>query len=221
MTSIELKAYPSPQAFLDAISPSVLSTPMEWRLNIPLGISQERIDNPSSLSPTDQFVSISRDGSLQLVFMRSGNGTPLGVYPAIPMAGLEQLDEQLEILAEWIYQQAKDDEDLKDKYKSLTAPENLSTKLVELISHKFGWKVPEKGAEMRIWAAVVDHSTFVPHQPSSPEDVVRPITVADIDAHLETLAILTHQFEKDTGIPPTITPLPDLLTELKAALERG
>ncbi|KAH8825521.1 hypothetical protein DL96DRAFT_1711347 [Flagelloscypha sp. PMI_526] len=206
MTTLNLKAYPAPQAFLDAISPSVLSTPMEWRLNIPLGVSQERIDNPSSLSPTDQFVAISRDGSLQLVFMRSGNGAPLVVFPTAPMAELKEVGEQLEILVEWIYQQAKDDESLRDKYSNLTTPEVLSTKLIELISKKF---------------AVVDQSTFVPHPPSSPDDVIRQITLNDVDEHLGTLAILTQQFERDTGVSSTITPIPDLLISLKSFLEKG
>ncbi|KAH8825518.1 hypothetical protein DL96DRAFT_1609168 [Flagelloscypha sp. PMI_526] len=114
---------------------------------------------------------------------------------ALDLAELVKVDEQLELLADWLAHQ--DESFMRENYTTVQGRPELSSKLIHLVSEKLGWpapKLPRKLSSLR--PGVVDHSTFVPHPTTAKGDVIRLITLSD---DLNRLAELYEQFRMDTG----------------------
>ncbi|KAH8825519.1 hypothetical protein DL96DRAFT_1609172 [Flagelloscypha sp. PMI_526] len=176
-------------AFLEAISSFIVGTPYEWRLNVPLGLALDRIENGTS-HPLDHYATTTISGTFQLVYVRCA-GLPAVVMSPQPLEDLQQVDAQIELLADWI---ASRESEVLDLYIAINGFIGIVDRLVEAIITKLNWASPK--LQVTLCPAVLDHSTFIPHPLLASGDVTRPVTSSD---DLSRLAVLFQQYRQDSG----------------------
>ncbi|KAH8825517.1 hypothetical protein DL96DRAFT_1557181 [Flagelloscypha sp. PMI_526] len=191
-----LQIYPSSKTFIEAIFPFAVGTTREWSVNLSLGFAYDFVaQNWDDHGINYYATTTTSEGTLQLLLSRCAR-RPLVIMSAMAdLADLVKVDEQLELLADWLAQQ--DEAFMKSKYFMVQGRPELSSKLIHLISEKLGWltrKLPRQLLSLR--EGVVDPSTFVLHTPTAKDDVIRLITLSD---DLHRLTELYEQFRKDTG----------------------
>ncbi|KAH8830722.1 hypothetical protein DL96DRAFT_1594082 [Flagelloscypha sp. PMI_526] len=210
-SDIRLCVYASPKEILEAIA-HVNSTQWEWRLNLPLGLNLERIGKEH---PLDHYVIAKVNDVSEIIYFRF-HGTPLVLTPLRPFEELTDVEQQIEILAEWA---AKQEKEVVDQYKQVRGDDELVKRFTEVLMEKLGWPTTAAVQEEQLRGSCVDKDRFQPVEKASEDDVLRKITLED---DIDVLAGLVHEFEKDTAqIRPDLTPLDELREFVKVGVGKG
>ncbi|KAH8814756.1 hypothetical protein DL96DRAFT_1624849 [Flagelloscypha sp. PMI_526] len=208
-SSPTIQAYPSLADFLADVRPKIEGLPFEWLANFPLGTAIERVGNEQ---PSDHYASTYVGDDIQLLYVHTTGRLIIGSPK--PIHELNQLDEQMVLLADWIVHQ---NGEIISQYTQVMGRAELSDKLVELLTLRLTGLTPT--VRLTMSAAVVDRETFVLSPKASNNDIIRALTLED---DIEAAGHLYQEFERDTMLSQgVISPLPKAMEFMRREIARG